>query len=79
MKETFKDKDSIFDLEEIETNNGACKLGSIWRICDEYRSTANCPSKSQGIDAPEGQGHLCEKAATRISKAFLYSIYQAGK
>lgn len=79
MKDTFKDKDVIFDLQEIESNNGACKLGSVWRICDEYRSTASCSSKNQGVDAPEGQGHLCEKAANRISKALLMSIYNAGK
>lgn len=79
MKETFKDKDSIFDLQEVESDNGSCKLGSVWTICDKYRSTSRCPSKNQGVDAPEGQGHLCESAANRISKAFLYSIYQAGK
>jgi hypothetical protein len=79
MKETFKEKDSIFDLQEVESDNGSCKLGNVWTICDKYRSTAKCPSKSQGVDAPEGQGHLCESAANRISKAFLYSIYQAGK
>ncbi|MEZ4904054.1 MAG: hypothetical protein R2822_21065 [Spirosomataceae bacterium] len=79
MKDTFKDKDVIYDLQEIESDNGACKLGNVWTICDKYRSKANCPSKSQGIDAPEGQGHLCEKEATRISKAFLMSIYNAGK
>ncbi len=79
MKATFKAQDSIFDLQEIESDNGNCKLGNVWTICDKYRSTAKCPSKGQGIDAPEGQGHLCENAATRISKAFLYSIYQAGK
>ncbi len=79
MRDTFKDKDSIFDLQEVESDNGACNLNGIWTICNKYRSTAGCPSKSQGIDAPEGQGHLCESAATRISKAFLYSIYQVGK
>lgn len=79
MKDTFKTQDSIFDLQEVESDNGSCKLGSVWIICDKYRSTARCPSKNQGIDAPEGQGHLCESAASRISKAFLYSIYQAGK
>ena len=79
MKDTFKDKDSIFDLQEVESDNGACNLNGVWTICNKYRSTASCPSKSQGIDAPEGQGHLCESAATRISKAFLYSIYQIGK
>ena len=79
MKDTFKDKDVIYDLQEIESDNGACKLGSVWTICDKYRSKANCASKSQGIDAPEGQGHLCEKEAARISKAFLMSIYNCGK
>lgn len=79
MKDNFKDRDVIFELEEIESNNGACKLGNAWTLCAENRSTAGCPSKNQGVDAPEGQGHLCEAAATRISKAFLMSIYQAGK
>jgi hypothetical protein len=79
MRDTFRDKDSIFDLQEVESDNGACNLNGVWTICNKYRSTASCPSKSQGIDAPEGQGHLCESAATRISKAFLYSIYQIGK
>lgn len=79
MKDTFKNTDVIFDLTSIESDNGACALGNVWRICDQYRSTADCPSKNQGIDAPEGQGHLCETAAIRISKAFLLSIYNAGK
>jgi hypothetical protein len=79
MRDTFKDKDSIFDLQEVESDNGSCNLNGVWTICNKYRSTASCPSKGQGIDAPEGQGHLCESAATRISKAFLYSIYQIGK
>lgn len=79
MKDTFKEKDVIYELEEIESNNGACKLGNVLRICEENRSTANCASKNQGVDAPEGQGHLCEKAAVRISKGFLMSIYNAGK
>lgn len=79
MKDTFKDKDNIFDLQEIESDNGSCSLNGVWTICNKYRSTSTCPSKNQGVDAPEGQGHLCESAATRISKAFLYSIYQSGK
>ncbi|MFD2573853.1 hypothetical protein ACFSUS_24670 [Spirosoma soli] len=79
MRDTFRAQDVVFDLQEIESDNGACKLGSVWTICDKYRSTANCPSKGQGIDAPEGQGHLCETAANRISKAFLYAIYQTAK
>lgn len=79
MRDTFKAQDVVFDLQEIESDNGACKLGNVWSICDKYRSTANCPSKGQGVDSAEGQGHICEKEATRMSKAFLYSIYQAGK
>lgn len=79
MKDTFRDKDVIYELEEIESNNAACKLGNVLSICNENRSTAACPSKNQGVDAVEGQGHLCEKAAARISKAFLMSIYNAGK
>lgn len=79
MKDNFAAKDVIFDLQAIESGDGTCKLGNVWRICDEYRSTASCPSKSQGIDAPEGQGHLCEAAAVKVSKAFLMSIYQTGK
>ncbi|GGM93248.1 hypothetical protein GCM10010967_27950 [Dyadobacter beijingensis] len=79
MKATFAEKDVVFDLQAVESNDGACKLGNVWRICDEYRSTASCPSKSQGVDAPEGQGHLCEAAATKVSKAFLMSIYNTGR
>jgi len=79
MKTTFAEKDAIFDLQAVESNDGTCMLGNVWRICDEYRSTASCPSKSQGVDAPEGQGHLCEAAATKVSKAFLMSIYNTGK
>ena len=75
MKSTFKDTDIIFDLQEIESDNGACNLNGVWTICDKYRSTESCPSKGQGIDSPEGQGHICEKEATRISKAFLLSVY----
>lgn len=79
MKQTFQAQDVVFDLQEIESNNGACHLNDVWSICNEYRSRESCSSKSQGVDAPEGQGHLCEAAATKISKAFLMSIYQSGK
>ncbi len=79
MRDTFRAQDVVFDLQEIESDNGTCKLGPVWTICDKYRSTAACASKGQGIDAPEGQGHLCEKEANRISKAFLMAIYQTGK
>jgi hypothetical protein len=44
MKDTFK-QDVLFDLQEIESDNGVCKLGTVWTICDKYRSTANCASK----------------------------------
>jgi hypothetical protein len=79
MKSTFKDKDVIYDLQEIESDKGACNLGGVWTICDKYRSTESCPSKGQGVDAPEGQGHICESQANRMSKAFLLSIYKAVK
>jgi hypothetical protein len=79
MKDTFRSQDVVFDLQEIESNNGSCNLAGVWTLCPQYRSTASCSSKSQGIDSPEGQGHLCEKEATRISKAFLMSIYNVGK
>ncbi|GAB3221893.1 hypothetical protein [Spirosoma arcticum] len=79
MRDIFKAQDVVFDLQEIESDNGACKLGTVWTICDKYRSTVACSSKGQGIDAPEGQGHLCEQAANRISKAFLMAIYNAGR
>jgi len=79
IKATFAEKDVVFDLQAIESNDGACKLGNVGRICDEYRSTASCASKSQGVDAPEGQGHLCEAAATKISKAFFNEHLQYRK
>ncbi|MGN7885054.1 hypothetical protein [Dyadobacter sp. 22481] len=56
MKATLAEKDVVFGLQAIESNDSACKLGNVWRICDEYRSTASYASKSQGVDAPEGQG-----------------------
>ncbi len=78
-KDIFKDKDVVFDFQEAESDNGACGWYGIWGICNKYRSTTSCPSKSQGVDAAEGQGHLCETAATKISKAFLMSIYSTGR
>jgi len=78
MKATFT-QDVIFDIQACESKDGTCKLNSVLRICDDLRSTSGCPSKGQGVDAAEGQGHLCEKAANNISKAFLMSIYNAGK
>jgi hypothetical protein len=82
MMTTFPD-DVIFDLEDVEsidpTTFARCERGGAWEICDSIRSTSSCVSRSQGVDAPSGQGHLCYAQATRLAKAFLYSIYQAGK
>lgn len=83
MMETFKD-DIIFDLEDVEStnpdDNSRCERGGSWEICDNVRSTGGCPSKSQGVDAPSGQGHICfDPHAQRLSKAFLYAIYLAAK
>lgn len=72
--------DVIFDLQDLESQSGGtrCEVGGTWRICPQNRSTASCPSKSQGVDG-DGAGHLCEKAAGRIAKAFLYAIHRAGQ
>ncbi|MCA9634284.1 MAG: hypothetical protein KC766_41850, partial [Myxococcales bacterium] len=83
MMETFKD-DIIFDLEDVESTNpddgSRCERGGSWEICDNVRSTSGCSSKSQGVDAPSGQGHICfDPHAQRLSKAFLYAIYLAAK
>jgi hypothetical protein len=79
MIETFKD-DRIFDLTDIESMDGGqrCEKGGVWHICQANRSTAACPSKSQGIDG-DGQGHLCSKKAAEFSKALLYAIHSAAK
>lgn len=79
MLETFK-QDIIFDFQDMEsqTNGSRCQVNNTWQICQANRSTASCPSKGQGVDG-DGAGHLCQAAAVRISKAFLYAIYQAGK
>ncbi|MCA9645371.1 MAG: hypothetical protein H6718_29660 [Polyangiaceae bacterium] len=83
MMNTFKD-DIIFDLEDVEStnpdDNSRCERGGSWEICDNVRSTSGCPSQSQGVDAPSGQGHICfNPHAQRLSKAFLYAIYLAAK
>ena len=77
MLSTFA-ADVVFDLQDIESMAGGarCEVSGTWRICPQVRSTAACPSKSQGIDG-EGAGHLCEKAGKTIGKAFLYAVYQA--
>lgn len=81
MQTTFPD-DVIFDLQDIESRTDAvgarCEQNGVWQICSDIRSTPACPSKGQGIDTV-GQGHLCFSAATKISKAFLYALYLAGK
>lgn len=79
MKDTFKTTDVIFDLQALEANDGACQQSSVWRICPENRNTASDPSDVNGIDSSDGQGHIGKKAAQRISKALLMSIYNAGK
>jgi hypothetical protein len=82
MISTFPN-DVIFDLEDAEsinpTNGSRCERGGSWEICDNVRSFGNCVSLSQGADALSGQGHLCYTHAKRISKAFAYAIYSAGK
>ena len=81
IKATFKN-DMIFDLQDIEsssnTTGARCEQGGVWQICDNVRSTPGCPSREQGVDTP-AQGHICGTAADKISKAFLYAIYSAGK
>lgn len=81
MQTTFPD-DVIFDLQDIESRTDAvgarCEQNGVWQICSDIRSTPACPSKGQGIDTV-GQGHLCLSAAAKIAKAFLYSVYLAGK
>ncbi len=76
--------DVIFDLQDVEsTEPGSgtrCERGGSWEICNSIRSTSGCPSKNQGVDSASGQGHLCfNPHAQRFAKAFLYSIYLAGK
>lgn len=81
MQTTFPD-DVIFDLQDIESRTDAvgarCEQNGVWQICSDIRSTPACPSKGQGVDTV-GQGHLCLSAAVKISKAFLYALYLAGK
>lgn len=69
----------IFDLQDIESLDGGkrCEVGGVWRICQANRSTAACPSKTQGVDG-DGQGHLCATKAADFAKALLYAIHRAG-
>ena len=79
MRSTLAATDVIFDLQALESDDGACQLNGVWRICSENRNTASDPSDVNGIDTSDGQGHIGKKAGQRISKALLMSIYNAGK
>ncbi len=79
MKSTFAMTDVIFDLQALESNDGACQVAGVWRICPENRNSSSDPSDVNGIDTSDGQGHIGKKAGERISKALLLSIYHAGK
>lgn len=79
MRKNLAAKDVVFDLQALESNDGACQQGGVWRICPENRNSASDPSDVNGIDTSDGQGHLGKKAGQRISKAFLLSIYNSGK
>jgi hypothetical protein len=70
--------DTVFDLQDIESQSGGarCEVAGVWRICPQLRSTASCPSKGQGVDG-DGAGHLCERAASSIARAFLFALRQA--
>ncbi len=79
MRTTFAATDVIFDLQALESNDGACQENGVWRICPENRNTAADPSDVNDIDTSDGQGHIGKNAGKRISKALLTSIYKAGK
>lgn len=79
MRKNLASKDVVFDLQALESNDGACQQGGVWRICPENRNSASDPSDVNGIDTSDGQGHIGKKAGRRISKALLFSIYNAGK
>jgi hypothetical protein len=79
MKTTYAATDVIFDLQALESNDGACQVQGVWRICEENRNSASDPSDVNGIDTSPGQGHIGKKASQRISKALLMSIYNSGK
>jgi len=79
MKATYASTEVIFDLQALESNDGACKVGNVWRICQENRNTASDPSDVNVIDTSDGQGHIRKKAGIKISKSLLMSIYNCGK
>lgn len=78
MKNTFQTTDVVFDLQAIESKEGACQQNNVPRICPENRASAMDPSEVNGVDS-DGQGHLGKRAGQRISKGLLYAIYQAGQ
>ncbi len=84
MMATFPN-DVIFDLEDLEStapDGSRCEVGGVWRVCEVYRvdNAKGCTSQQNGGRDGDGQGHLClQTAARKISRAFLYAIYQAGK
>jgi hypothetical protein len=79
MKTTYAATDVVFDLQALESNDGACQVQGVWRICEGNRNSASDPSDVNGIDTSPGQGHIGKKASQRISKALLMSIYNSGK
>ncbi len=79
MKTTYAATDVIFDLQALESNDGACQVQGVWRICEENRNSASDPSDVNGIDTSPGQGHIGKKAGQRIAKALLMSISNSGK
>ena len=79
MKTTFGAKDVIFDLQALESNDGVCQQGGVWRICSENRNSSSDPSDVNGVDSSDGQGHIGKKAGQKIAKSLLMSIYNCGK
>jgi hypothetical protein len=75
--------DVIFDLADVESvdpvSGARCARAGSWELCDRIRSTRACPSAGQGVDAPAGQGHLCEAEAIRLAKALLLAIVEAAR
>jgi hypothetical protein len=79
MRSKYASIDVIFDLQALESNDGQCQEGGVWRICPQNRNSANDPSDVNGVDTSDGQGHIGKNAGQRISKALLMSIYNSGK
>lgn len=79
MRSKYASIDVIFDLQALESNDGQCQEGGVWRICPQNRNSATDPSDVNGVDTSDGQGHIGKNAGQRISKALLMSIYNSGK